>query len=239
MFHTLSETGYDGAILKPFDVAFHHATPHGVMTAIHIPDSPDPVAEQALALLPPEEAAHARSLKGYRQPSFVGGRIALRKACEQLGHQVPPILPTARGAPSLPPNLAGSVSHKRDLAIGMVGSSAHGNLGVDLEDYGPARLGIADSVLRSEELAAVAHLPEARRWIAILVRFSLKESIYKAVDPHVHRYVGFHEALVEPDLQGAARIVLHLANGEGPFEAEGRYDWLHGRLVTSVRLRKR
>ncbi|MCB9685120.1 MAG: 4'-phosphopantetheinyl transferase superfamily protein [Alphaproteobacteria bacterium] len=224
--------------MKPFDVAFHHATPHGVMSAIHIPDSPDPVPEEVLARLPAEEAAHARTLKGYRQPSFVGGRLALRRACEQLGHQVPPILPDARGTPVLPGTLSGSVSHKRDLAIGMVGSSVHGTLGVDLEDYGPARLGIADSVLRPEELSAIAPLPDARRWIAILVRFSLKESVYKALDPHVRRYVGFHEAFVEPDLQGGARIALHLANAEGPFTAEGRYDWLHGRLVTSVRLRR-
>jgi enterobactin synthetase component D len=222
-----------------FDIAFHHATPHGVVTAVHIPDSPDPVPEEVLARLPTAEAVHARTLKGYRQPSFVGGRLALRKAAEQLGQPVPgPILPDARGTPLLPAALSGSISHKRDLAIGMVSAASHGTLGVDLEDYGPQRLGIAESVLRPEELAELAELPDARRWIALLVRFSIKESIYKAVDPFVRRYVGFHEAFVEPDLQGGARVVLHLANGEGPFTVDARYEWLQGRLLTSVRLKR-
>jgi enterobactin synthetase component D len=222
-----------------FDVAFHHATPHGVVTAVHIPDSPDPVPDEVLARLPAAEAAHARTLKGYRQPSFVGGRLALRKAAEQLGQPLSgPCLPDSRGTPTLPTGLAGSISHKRDLAVGMVGVAHHGTLGVDLEDYGPPRLGIADAVLRPEELAVVEALPEARRWIALLVRFSIKESIYKAVDPYVRRYVAFHEAFVEPDLQGGARVALHLANGEGPFVVDARYEWLRGRLLTSVRLRR-
>lgn len=221
-----------------FDVAFHHATPHGVVTAVHLPDSPDPVPEEILARLPAAEAAHARTLGGFRQPSFVGGRLALRRAAEQLGQPiVGPILPDGRGTPLLPTGLAGSISHKRTLAVGMVSSAAHGSLGVDLEDYGPPRPSIAPSVLRPEELAVVEALPEPRRWIAVLVRFSIKESVYKAVDPFVRRYVGFHEASVEPDLQGGAQVTLHLANGEGPFVVDARYEWLHGRLLTSVRLR--
>ncbi|MEZ4241894.1 MAG: 4'-phosphopantetheinyl transferase superfamily protein, partial [Myxococcota bacterium] len=87
------------------------------------------------------------------------------------------------------------------------------------------------------ELEAIADLDDGRRWIALLVRFSIKESIYKALDPYVSRYVGFHEAQVDPDLQGAARVELFLTQGEGPFTVEARYEWLHGRLVTSARIR--
>jgi enterobactin synthetase component D len=223
--------------LIPFEVAFHHASAHGVITAIHIPDAPDPVPETVLGTLPPAEADYARTLRAYRQVSFVGGRIALRHACLQLGHQVPPILPDARGRPRIPAGLTGSISHKRDLAVGMASLSAHGTVGVDLEDYAPARPGIAAQVLCPPELAAIAELPENRRWIALLVRFSIKESIYKALDPYVQRYVGFHEAMVDPDLQGAARVELQLAHGEGPFRVEARYEWLYGRLLTSVRIR--
>lgn len=228
---------YVALILKLFDLAFHHATQHGVLAAVHIPDSPDPVPDDVLARLPPAEAVHARSLRAYRQVSFVGGRLALRQACAQLGHQVPPILPDARNRPQLPVSLAGSISHKKDLAIGMVSPASLGTLGVDLEDYQPQRLGIASQVLSPRELAEIAELPDNRRWIALLVRFSIKESIYKALDPYVHRYVGFHEAEVEPDLQGGARVRLQLANGEGPFGVDARYEWLHGRLLTSVRIR--
>jgi enterobactin synthetase component D len=223
--------------LIPFDVAFHHASAHGVMTAIQIPDSPDPVPESVLATLPPAEAAFARSLRAYRQVSFVGGRIALRNAAMQLGHQVGPILPDEGGGPTLPQGLSGSISHKRDLAIGMVSQSSFGCLGVDIEDYEPARPSIAEHVLTLEERTAISELPENRRWIALLVRFSIKESIYKALYPHVRRYVGFHEALVEPDVQGSAKVELRLARGEGPFRVEARYEWLHGKLLTSARIK--
>jgi enterobactin synthetase component D len=222
---------------RPFDVAFHHATPHGVLTAVHLPDSQAPVPDEVLALLPPDEAAHARTLQGFRQPAFVGGRIALRRAAEQLGWKVGPILPDDRGAPVLPKGLAGSVSHKRTLAIGMASTTLMGTLGVDLEEYGPARLGIASHVLTAREIEAIGALPEDRRWIALVVRFSVKESIYKAVDPYVRRYVAFHEAEVDLDLQGGAAVTLTLAQGEGPFRIDARYGWLAGRIVTSARIR--
>jgi hypothetical protein len=56
--------------------------------------------------------------------------------------------------------------------------------------------------------------------------------------PAIARHPHVHEAFVEPDLQGGARVALHLANGEGPFVVDARYEWLRGRLLTSVRLRR-
>lgn len=224
--------------MAPYEIAFHHATAHGVLVAVHIPDAPDPVPDDVLARLHPEEAELARTLRKYRQVQFAGGRLALRAALEQLGGPQVPFLSDDRGAPILPRGFAGSISHKRDLAVALVARAAHGTLGVDLEDYLPARNGIADRILVPEEIEAVDTLPEERRWIALVLRFSIKESIYKALDPHVRRYVDFHEAIVHPDLHGGAEVRLQLAHGEGPFEVEARYDWLHGRIVTSVRIRR-
>lgn len=221
----------------PFTVAFHHATAHGVVTAVHIPDSPDPVPEGILGRLPREEQDFARESRGYRQVQFVGGRIALRLACEQLGAKPGALLPNDRGAAILPAGITGSISHKSTLAIAMAARAHQGILGIDLEDHGPPRLGIARKVLTPNELALIEQIPEQRRWIAVLLRFSMKEAIYKALDPYVRRYVGFHEAEVEPDLHGAAQVRLHLAQGEGPFIVDARYEWLFGRVLTSARIR--
>lgn len=119
----------------------------------------------------------------------------------------------------------------------MVANARDGTLGVDLENYAPQRLSIAGHILTESEEADIAQMPDDRKWISLLIRFSIKESIYKAVDPYVRRYVGFHEAIVAPDLHGRAVVQLQLKGGEGPFEVDARYEWLHGRLLTSVRIR--
>jgi len=222
--------------VKPFHIAYQHASRHGIVAAVHLPSKPDPVPGSVLERLHPREATHAGSLGALRQISFVGGRLAMRLALQQLGVVPPEIGHDAHGAPILPRGFVGSISHKRTMAVAMVSRDFGATIGVDLEEYGPPRLGIAEKVLTADELAELRDLDERRRWIGVLVRFSVKESIYKALNPWVHRYVGFHEARVFPDTDGLARIELALAHGEGPFEAEGAYTWLHGRLLTSVRI---
>jgi 4'-phosphopantetheinyl transferase EntD len=93
-----------------------------------------------------------------------------------------------------------SLTHKRDLAIALVGHASAGALGVDLEGDGRARTSIASRVLCAEELALVSALPEERRWLEVMVRFATKEAIYKAVHATLRRFVGFDEALVDVDL---------------------------------------
>lgn len=68
----------------------------------------------------------------------------------------------------------------------------------------------------------------------ILLRFSFKESVYKAIFPFVRRYVSFQEAEVQPLADGTARIRLLLkppGEGqapEGPFEARGLWRQVKG-----------
>ncbi|MFK7927967.1 MAG: 4'-phosphopantetheinyl transferase [Myxococcota bacterium] len=223
--------------MNPFALAYHHASEHGIIAAVHLPDSSDPVAEDVLLRLHPGEATYASTLKGFRQVSFVGGRLALRLAAQQLGQQPAAVLPDPRGTPQLPDELIGSISHKRTLAVAMVAKNHGWSIGMDLEDYGPPRPGIAKKVLTPRELQQISALPEPRQWLATLVRFSIKESIYKALDPWVRRYVAFQEAEVIPDNDGGAEVQLDLTGGEGPFVVRARYAWLHGRLLTSVQIK--
>ena len=183
--------------------------------AVFLPQTPDPVPDEVLAVLHETEVSYARALRSYRQVQFVGGRIALRAACAQLGVRPPALLPDDRGAPQMPSGYVGSVAHKRDLAVAMVALVGDGTLGIDLEAYGPPRMAIARKVLTEPERTAINDLPEAQRWHSVLLRFSMKEALYKALDPYVRRYVGFHEAQVYPDGEGAARVQFDLAGGEG------------------------
>ena len=233
----IAPTDYSLQTLMSFSTAFHHALPHGVLTAVTLPETPEVPEDRVLARLHQEERDFAANLKGHRRVEFIGGRLALRSACEQLGVRPGAILPTPRGAPQLPDGFSGSISHKRGLAIGMVCRDRDGTLGIDLEDYGPERPGITTMVLRESERSIVASLPEDVQWMATLQRFSMKEAVYKALDPYVQRYVGFHEAEVIPELNGIATVALHLKHGEGPFDVDARYTWLAGRLLCTVRIR--
>ncbi|MBM4280417.1 MAG: 4'-phosphopantetheinyl transferase superfamily protein [Deltaproteobacteria bacterium] len=170
----------------------------------------DPAAA-GLDALPAAERALAAPWGARRRATFAAGRHALRGALVAAGvvgvpDVIGPILRDDRGAPVLPPDLPGdlrvSVSHKDSHAAALVARVDDGgvHIGVDLElDAGWTRArvdGIARQTLRPAELDALPDDDVARRR-AVLVRFSAKESLYKAVDKTLRRYVGFHEVGVD------------------------------------------
>ena len=216
----------------PFSEAPVESHPFGWLAAVSLPEGLEPVAAAVLARLDPAEAAHARTLRGRRQIEWTGGRLALRAAARAAGLALPAVLPGARGEPLLPPAVQASISHKRAMALALVGTGP-ACLGLDVEEPEPARPAIASRVLRDEELAAVEALPEAERWPAILRRFAAKEAIYKALHPHVRRYVAFSEASVSLEPPGA---ILHLAHGEGPFAVALDLRVRSGLLLAAVRI---
>jgi 4'-phosphopantetheinyl transferase EntD len=220
----------------PFSPAFVVALPHGIAAGVHLPDAPAPVPTEVLARLHPDERAHAATLGGYRQVQFVGGRLALGELFPELGLRRTPVLTNPHGAPLLPPGVTGSVTHKNDLAIAMLARGSPG-LGVDLEDTDRERPGVAARVLRAEELAAVDVLPAERRWRDTAVRFSVKESVYKALHPFLLRYIGFGEVAVWPSPDGIDRVEPHLGPDEGPFVFDARHYWVESRVFSTVRVR--
>ena len=250
----------------PFEIAFTLAMPHGLVAGLHLPGgstlAPPSVPEDVLERLHPDDAAHARTLHGFRQNEFVGGRLALGVVFQELGLRPTSIPQDVHGAPVLPAGLVGSITHKKDLAVAIVartpGSSvatldkggsgdvgASGpslGIGIDLEDLDRAREGIAERVLRPEELEAVAELPGHRKWVDVATRFALKEAVYKGLHPFVQRYVGFAEASVRTSPDGTDEVTLHLTDAEGPYVVDARHTWIEGpgavpRVLATVRIR--
>ena len=223
--------------MKPFDLAMRDALPHGVLVGFHLPGDSEPVADNILARLCPEERAFAVTLRGYRQPEWVGGRLAAHAAARVMGRRLGPLLSDDRGAPTGGGGVAVSISHKRQLAVALAARLESGTIGVDLEDFAPARPQVAAKVLTARELAAVAELDEDRQWTATIIRFSIKEAIYKALAPRLRRYIGFEEAEVEPSTDGTADVRLNLAHGAPPVEIAARYHWLEQGIISTVRAR--
>jgi phosphopantetheine--protein transferase-like protein len=170
------------------------------------------------------EATMADLLPLARRGTFVGGRLAMRRALTHTlsattpPDSIPPVLRNSRGAPVLPPGVSGSISHKRELALAGVvrqqGDVKH--IGVDLEQRPTVsdleRPSIASRILTATERAELAAeqldpLVERER---VLVHFAVKEAVYKAIDPFVERYVGFTEVELIVDANGTAEVSLLL-----------------------------
>ncbi|HEX2690495.1 MAG TPA: 4'-phosphopantetheinyl transferase superfamily protein [Kofleriaceae bacterium] len=199
------------------------ALAHGACVLVELGD-PD----AALAQLPPAEQHRASELGLLRRAAYVAGRTALHGALGAAGGNDGgvPILSNDRGAPILPPGWVGSVSHKGAFAAALVSPAGQGHLGVDLEIAAPPRQDIARRILTPREQAA---LPDRGR--AVTLRFSIKEAIYKAIDPYVRRYVGFTE--VELDFTGDSVTVTT----DLPFAIEVTWREHAGHWLSTARAR--
>jgi 4'-phosphopantetheinyl transferase EntD len=102
-------------------------------------------------------------------------------------------------------------------------------LGIDCEVVGSRdRSGIAGKILLPSE--AQRWEQSGAAWPKLLELFSVKEAIYKALYPHVPRYIGFEEAEIHAD----GSIEMHLRGGEGPFLVRSSLRWEGERLLAFV-----
>ncbi len=222
---------------------------HGVVMGLPIGD--DVRTPDLLPVIHNEERALTEKWGELRVRTFAAGRVALRAALGEVGvHVEGPILRDARGAPVLPAGVLASVSHKDELAIAIAqlddGNGARVGVDVELLDEANVRstkrIDVSRHILTERELAEVAHLDEHARRVEMLARFSLKEALYKALDPFVQRYVGFLEVEVRRKEDGTAVFELSLTKREGPFDVDGTWSVLMDPMpcvLTSVRVKRR
>jgi enterobactin synthetase component D / holo-[acyl-carrier protein] synthase len=218
------------------DIAFDLRLKHGVCVGVRMPTEDPAVRTLARSVLLPDEVAHAEGLTPIVRRSWVGGRVALREALGRLGVDAPPVLRGDRGAPVLPAGTAASVSHKEGLAAALAVLENSAQVGVDLEFDVARGHDIARRVLTADELEEIASWAPADRDREVLLRFSAKEAIYKAIDPFVRRYVGFQEVAVRPLPEGGAAVRAVLKGGEGPFAIDVTWRRFDGVVLTTARV---
>jgi 4'-phosphopantetheinyl transferase EntD len=216
-------------------VALSRATAWGQLVGIALPaDDDDPALDVLAASLVPEEQAHARGLPPARRVTWVGGRVALRRALAELGVTPGPLMATPRGAPALPPGVAGSIAHKRTLAVALAAPAlADVTLGVDVEVDRALRVDISERVLTPVERGRLDALAVPARATALLRAFAAKEAIYKALDPWLRRHVAFAEVEVDA---GAGRFTPR--PGEPRFAIELRDEPLAAHVLVTARVQR-
>lgn len=236
-----------------FSLAFVRPHPFGVVAAVRLPPDKEPVAESVLERLTHEEQQLVRVESGFRQIELVGARLAWHAAAQALGLDGSLVRGIDR-APHPPPGVSVSLTHKRDLALALVQRGDAGRVGLDLEGDGRPHTRIAEKVLRDEELAVISAAEPERQWLEVLVRFAVKEAVYKALQPRLGRYIAFSEASVVVDLTGVLPsaevadfttvdavttplVTLHLKEGEQVEALECVCHHAGGRVLAAVRSR--
>jgi enterobactin synthetase component D len=219
----------------PDVVVFDLQLAHGRCLAVRLPE--DAAGIDALAaLLLPGEREFAAGFGPARRRTWIGGRAAMRLALDRIGAPAGAVLGDDRDAPLLPAGIAGSITHKQRVAAALVARQERARIGVDIEIDEPLRFDVSRRVLAEDEVDEVAALPEAERTREVLLRFSAKEALYKALDPFVRRYVAFGEVSVTPQPDGSARVRTRLPAAEGPFDVEVRWQRLDGLVLTTARV---
>eukprot|EP01034_Spumella_vulgaris_P028951 gene28951-35912_t len=149
---------------------------------------------------------------------------------EDITRQISPILKDKHGAPSnLPLNTVGSISHKHDLAVAVARVVNHkvnqpdkgeifraGHIGVDIEHTSnKAHERLSERLLTDNERSTLGREE-------MMLRFSFKESAYKALSPFLQRYVDFSEVEIYPQNDGTAVLNFCLQTRE-LFEYKAEY----------------
>ena len=179
-----------------------------MLASVSLPLGMNPVPADALQLVDAETAALSVALQGRRQIEFLGGRLAYQAAMRALNKDAPCLKTGEHREPLGPTGLSISISHKEDIAFCLVADAALGCVGIDLEGDGRNRIAIARRILRPEEMSLMALLPDAEQWPRVLLTFAIKEAAYKAMHPHLKRFVGFEEARVTFDAASVPNIEL-------------------------------
>jgi enterobactin synthetase component D len=173
----------------------------------------------------------------------------LHAALQDIGLDCGPILATQRGAPELPAGVTGSISHKRTLAVALAArKQGWPFVGCRHRTHSRARFrsasppgtiapDISSRVMTPEELAVLATVPDGLRRREIVLHFSIKEALYKAINPLIGRYVSFQEATVLPASDGSVVVTWRSPSKKARFAVEARWSEIDGHLLTTAAVR--
>lgn len=188
---------------------------------------------------------------------FVGGRIALRRCMFSLGYESnthPILTDSCSGAPLLPSSISGSISHKdRLVAAYTILYDGRTRVGVDLERCSnKAADRMFNKILTEAERKNITNgnLTNIKTLERIMLLFSFKEAIFKAIHPKLNRSIGFQEVTTllssnDDDHKSAGSAEFDFSNlasneklvGEGCWEKLFDVDTNQNYFITIAKIR--
>lgn len=198
----------------------------------------------APSLMPEERRLLSERAVPSRRLQFALGRGAARKALSRLGLPASVIGRGPAGEPVWPDGIVGSITHSAEAGLALAGySSRLVGLGVDLEPLTRDVLSdITGYVCLPAELTWVNEAAsEDGRRARLLMTFSAKEAIYKALYPTARVVLDFHDVSLSW-LPGHEEFHGVLMRSAGPwpqgYAIRGHRPPLEGQIVTLVALEK-
>ncbi|HDT5516906.1 TPA: 4'-phosphopantetheinyl transferase superfamily protein [Klebsiella aerogenes] len=175
-----------------------------------------------------------------RKAEYLAGRYCAHYLLRQSGC-LEPVLIAADRAPIWPAGWRGSISHSEDIAIAVVSAEDDGlHPGVDIEHLQPEiMLESADMFVSRTEQAQLSCCGLDKEW-ALLLAFSAKESLFKALYPRVQQMFDFDAAAMVALDPANQRFTLRLNKTlSDAFPAgsqfSGEYYFSEGTVLTCLR----
>lgn len=191
--------------------------------------------------LPEEEPLIAKSV-AKRRNEFITVRYCARIAMGELGLPPVPILKGDKGEPCWPDGVVGSLTHCTGYRGAVVGrSAAVRSVGIDAEPHDVLPNGVLDAISLPAERSEIPQaMPGGLHWDRIL--FCAKEATYKAWFPLTKRWLGFEDAHISFEADGAAagtfvsRILIDPEALSGPplTALRGRWSVDRGLVLTAI-----
>lgn len=130
-----------------------------------------------------------------RQAEFFAGRLAARSALHHLGFAQHSITLRKDRTPGWPPGIVGTISHNKHHAVACV-RQAHtqdDGIGLDIEDIISEKTAqrIVGHILSADERTHLVAKCPREFAKSVTLAFSAKESLFKALYPHVGIYFDF------------------------------------------------
>jgi len=165
------------------------------------------------ALLLPEELPHVERAVEKRVREFATGRVLARRALERLGHP-PTAIPVGPDRAAVwPQGVLGTITHTHTLcAVACSTPERSRSLGLDIERVRDMKPGLAERILRPEEL-------ETRGGRPTLAYFCAKEAVYKCQHPLSGQFLEFQDVSVAftPDLS-SFEATIHVRGDDCPWK---------------------
>jgi 4'-phosphopantetheinyl transferase EntD len=204
--------------LLPAGVSFAEATP----------------ADWAAPLHPVEARAVAGADKARRR-EFQAGRSCARRALAQLG--VSGTIPVGPGRePRWPGGVVGAITHTAGYCAAAVARATEVRaVGIDAERNQPLEDGLLPVICTAHERRCMP-ADQGVSWPVVLL--SAKESLFKVWYPLTGLWLGFHQAVLDVDLEGGAFVarLLVAPPPDAAFltEVEGRIAVTSSHVYTAI-----